>query len=301
MAEVDTNDNTVSIILTSQALAAAGRGYADVTLQLGTQILSSVSFVIIVMSAPDIVNQVASSNEFGYLNEVLSDATNIIYEAESWAVGQRGGTDVIDESSITTTYQSSVITSILIDEEIFNQKVKSEPGTSRTFLFTFKGNNIWELKTTQTNGIVITEGDSELINNLTSYGVFVETIGGVEPNIGDQVRIIKKEKDVSAENNAKYYAEQASISKKAIDDLSVSGESIPPGEQIEVVKTIDEHVNFHFKIPKSEVHFLTFGISPTTGELRMTRPSDLTQVDFEIIEEGDNKGCLGIKIMEEYD
>jgi hypothetical protein len=36
MAEVDTNDNTVSIILTSQALAAAGRGYADVTLQLGT-------------------------------------------------------------------------------------------------------------------------------------------------------------------------------------------------------------------------------------------------------------------------
>jgi hypothetical protein len=33
----------------------------------------------------------------------------------------------------------------------------------------------------------------------------------------------------------------------------------------------------------------------------MTRPSDLTQVDFEIIEEGDNKGCLGIKIMEEYD
>ena len=92
-------DNAVRIVLTAQTLAVAGRGYADITLQNGVGNISTVSFIIIIMASPQISKEVESSSEFGYLNAVVGDATNIIYEAESWAAGTRGGVAVASDSS----------------------------------------------------------------------------------------------------------------------------------------------------------------------------------------------------------
>lgn len=49
------------------------------------------------MAAPDVADAAVSSDEFGYLQEVVNDANTIINEAEAWARGTRGGTPVSEE------------------------------------------------------------------------------------------------------------------------------------------------------------------------------------------------------------
>jgi len=67
-AIIDYNTNSISVTLTGQALSASGRGYADIILYGSSQeILSTVSFILIIMSAPDVVDEIVSSNEFTYL------------------------------------------------------------------------------------------------------------------------------------------------------------------------------------------------------------------------------------------
>lgn len=54
----DLDENVVLLTLTEQTLAVAGRAYADIVFSVGTgterQILSTVSFIIIIMASPDI-------------------------------------------------------------------------------------------------------------------------------------------------------------------------------------------------------------------------------------------------------
>jgi len=67
-AYIDYNNNTVQVILTSQTLAAYGRGYADIVLYGANQeILSTVSFILLIMASPDTTSATTSSDEFGYL------------------------------------------------------------------------------------------------------------------------------------------------------------------------------------------------------------------------------------------
>ena len=66
------------------------------------------------MSAPSVVNEVVSSNEFGLLKDILGDADNTINEAEAWARGTRGGIDVVSETSFVYNKQSEVIRSITV-------------------------------------------------------------------------------------------------------------------------------------------------------------------------------------------
>lgn len=49
------------------------------------------------MAAPDVADAAVSSDEFGYLQEVVNDANTIINEAEAWARGTRSGTPVSEE------------------------------------------------------------------------------------------------------------------------------------------------------------------------------------------------------------
>ena len=79
-------DNTVIVTLSEEALSVAGRAYADIVLYTNSgkaQILSTVSFIIIIMSSPNISKAVASSNEFGYIQQVVDDANTTISEAEA--------------------------------------------------------------------------------------------------------------------------------------------------------------------------------------------------------------------------
>jgi hypothetical protein len=86
-------------VLTNQALSTAGRAYADVVEYRTTDsaTISTASFILIIMAAPDVADAAVSSDEFGYLQEVVNYANTIINEAEAWARGTRGGTPVSEE------------------------------------------------------------------------------------------------------------------------------------------------------------------------------------------------------------
>ena len=291
---VTIEDNAIYVGLTAQTLAVAGRGYGDITLQSGTQVLSTVSFIVIIMASPQVADQVVSSNEFGYLNAIVGDATNILYEAESWAKGTRGGAPVISSDSFTPSFgpASAVIQSVDVTESTFMEKVGSTPGLSRIYTFTFNENSNWILKVKSTNGATTSETASELINSLSDYGITVNLYGGVtSPNVGDWVKVEIQEPDQAYNNNAKYYSEQAALSKQAIDDLTVSAETvndIAHGGEAEVIKTVvDNVVNFHFKIPKGDVgdvNFVGFDIDVNTGNLMMYKPDHVNpDLSFSIV------------------
>ena len=94
----------VTIGLTTQALAVAGRGYADIVLTKNREILSTVSFIIVIMSAPQVLSEIVSSNEFGYIEDIVSSARDTIYESEAWAKGTRAGIAVTSESNFDYDY-----------------------------------------------------------------------------------------------------------------------------------------------------------------------------------------------------
>ena len=309
-ATISADGTYVNIVLTSQALAVSGRGYADVTLMQGSQILSTISFIILIMASPAVAAEATSSNEFGYLNAVVEDATHTIYEAEAWAAGTRGGQAVYSENDFTYTYTSTVINYLSVDEEVFLQHVASTPGLKRVFNFAYTADGNWSLVLTTYEGNTITTNNPEIIGNINDYGIIIGLLGGTEsPNPGDTISITVEEADKTYQNNAKYYAELAHANEQAIEALSVSAETVPDlahGGSAQVIKTItDNVVNFHFKIPKGDVgdvNFMSFDIDadPTSasyGQLLMYKPDHMSpQVDFEIINSGANEGCLGIRV-----
>lgn len=367
------NDNTISLALTSQTLAVSGRGYADITLMSGSSILSTVSFIIVIMSSPQVAGEATSSNEFGYLNAVVEDATHTIYEAEAWAAGTRGGTSVFGINELSSDITSEVITGIDLDNETFKSVVGSAPGLKRIFTFVYNS-EAWKLNTQAIEGTTITNYNPESVGNIGDYGITIEFIGGVDsPDNGDSIKITLQEADLQYENNAKYYTEQAELSKQSIENLDASVEMLDenatpvvnktsiddvtvisasenlgevtinqqtfinavqnPGNYTftysgsnwmyqsnvitlsnygisysqtgaavsgnSIVVNYNEHVHLDFQLPRGEtgnVNFMTFEVNTTDGELYMYRPSDLTQVDFSIIESGENEGCLGVEI-----
>lgn len=309
---VSINDNTIFLTFSKQTLAVAGRGYGDITLQSGTEILSSVSFILIIMASPSVADEIISSSEFGYLTSVVADANNIIYEAEAWASGTRGNNPVIGVTSFTPSFVSpeGVITSVSVVEASFFDKVKHEAGVQRTFTFTYEGAEgaagAWRLVSETNNGNTYSTSDPILIGDISSYGISYETLNGVYPNNNDKIIVSLSEKDNAYENNAKYYASQAAASKSSIDNLTIIAHSVPNETPATVSKTIvDDHVQFDFGIPKGDtgnVNFMTFEIdvnanSPTCGEVLMYRPTEVPdQISFTIIESGENEGYLGLLI-----
>ena len=306
-ATVHSEENYISFVLTAQTLAAAGRGYADITLQNGSQILSTVSFILIIMASPQVADQVTSSNEFGYLNAVVSDATNVIFEAEAWAAGTRGGVPVYDQNQLsldrnpqtfTVTWHVSTGPNDKSGQEKFMDQVKSKPGTQRLYTFTClnepenPAERQWSIQVEMINGNVKTTDNLGIIlnNSLDAYGIELSNTDAIVP--GNTIIVDLREKDLAYENNAYYYAQQAKADKDAIVDLTVSAETIENNIPAEVEKTIiDDHMNFNFKIPKGDtgdVYFMTFDVD-SNGYLIMTKPDNMSpQVDFQINEEDGN-------------
>ena len=320
-ATIDFEQNIILIYLSAQALAVAGRGYADVTLMSGSQILSTISFILLIMASPQIAAEATSSNEFGYLNAVVEDATHIIYEAQAWAEGKRGSEPVYGVDSFIPTKDSEVILTLAVDETSFRQKVGSQPGLKRVFDFTYNEGGTWTLVTTTYEGNTTTQNLPDVIGNIGDYGIAYGLIGGAEtPDPNDKIIITIEEADKAFNNNAKYYAEQAKDSQEAIENLTVSAESVPDlehGGRAEVEKTLDpttEVVNLHFKIPKGDVgdtNFMTFYVgtdedevdrdgNSTFGQIVMNRPSELTteQINFRVNQQ---TGNLEVLISTEID
>lgn len=254
------------------------------------------------MAAPQVADQIVSSSEFGYLNQIVSDATNIIYEAEAWAQGTRGGAPVVSTETFEPSYDSLVIDQLDVNETTFIQKVGHGAGLSRTYTFTYTDNNSWILKDRIVNGTTITENEPEAVSNINDYGIIVGLVGGVTaPNPNDWIKVLVEEPDNTFEHNSKYYADQAASSKQAIDNLTVSAETIPTTQSAEVIKTITQGVaNFHFKIPKGEtgdVYFMSFDIDVDSGELWMYKPDDSTTLDNIDFELNNNDGNLYFEIL----
>lgn len=357
-AIIDYNTNSISVTLTGQALSASGRGYADIILYGSSQeILSTVSFILIIMSAPDVVDEIVSSNEFTYLQTIVDNANIAIHESEAWANGTRDGIPVQENSFEYQIYGSAFTCEI--DENIFREKVGIYPGKTSTYKFTYNGVG-WLY--TDEDGTETSEPVDLNSFGITIFGLCYET---------NSIRITVTDSDLQYKNNAKYWAEVSTYAKQAIDNLDISttilsADSEPSVDKysvddITVVyssstlgtitinndlflskfndfgnytfsytnsiwqyngKNIDltacginytgtplnndyiiinyiEHKHFNFNIPRGltgDVNFVTFQIDPDTGLLYMYKPDNLTQVDFEIIQNGNNRGCLGVKI-----
>ena len=293
-------ENTIHVGLTSQMLAAPGRGYADITLQQGATVLSTVSFIIIVMAAPGVLEQIVSSNEFGYLNDILAGANDTIYESEAWAIGTRGGTPVESQYDVLVSDKTGLLY-VTVMQEPFLDAVGHKPGLLRYFTFTFVQDETWNLVVATRNGSTETKDNPELISGLEQYSIEVFKDTDLEP--GDWFTIKAVEPDLTYDNNAKYYSEEARKNNKAISDLQVSASR---GENAEVTKTWDEEMevwHLDFTLPKGDrgdVNIMTFDVDTETGELMMYTPTDLVnQVTFEIADEGDNEGCLMVTISGE--
>ena len=249
------DDNTITIVFTSQTLSAPGRGYGDVTLMHGSTILSTVSFIVVIMASPQVAQEAVSSNEFGYLQAVVNDATHTIYEAQAWATGQRGRTDVYGEDSFDLVINSSRIvgvpdtpghvTQATIDQ-FFNQVGRS-PGLQRIFKFEYQNNDTWLLYFTQIEGITETAYDPELVTNIEgANGYFPDLVyiaGYDEPAPYDTIVVTVAEADNAYHNNAKYYANLAEEHKDAIENLTVSAEAVYADEFVDYKSyAIDDYV-----------------------------------------------------------
>ena len=68
----------VIVTLNSTDLGVAGRCYADVAISSGDQLISTNGFVIEVEPSPNIIDSVKTSNQFGYLISLLTEAKWLI-------------------------------------------------------------------------------------------------------------------------------------------------------------------------------------------------------------------------------
>lgn len=235
-AYINYNDNTVSVILTSQTLAAYGRGYADVVLY-GTnqEILSTVSFVLLIMAAPNITEAAVSSDEFGYLQAIVDSANATIYESEAWAVGTRSGIPVVGDQFAYRIIGSNTFTCTIV-EDIFREKVGIDPGGTNQYIVKCEAvtqdlHYTWSID--GTNGL----HDPNI--DLAEYGITIEGVA----NVSNTIQVDVTDPDLQYQNNAKYWAHETVNAKDSIDNLDISATMLPPEAEPYVEKTQIEDVN----------------------------------------------------------
>ena len=223
-------EGLVSIGLTSQTLAVAGRGYADIVLTKNRQILSTVSFIIIIMAAPQVLSEVVSSNEFDYIENIVNSARETIYESEAWAKGTRAGIPVTADESFSYEFNSpgSTIGAVDIIQEEFMAAVGYNPGAQRVFTFTYKNQGYWSLITQVTMGGTSVTSEATRYDSLDGFGINITYNITDHPNNNDTITVSVSEPDITFEKNAKYYADHAVSAKYAIDNLELATNMIQP-------------------------------------------------------------------------
>lgn len=221
----DRNTGEIKIGLTSQALAAAGRGYADIVLTKNNQILSTVSFIIVIMSSPQVLSEIVSSNEFGYVEDIVSSARDTIYESEAWARGTRAGVEVTGYSRFDWNFNSpaGVISRVDVNQNTFMGAVGYNPGTIREFKFSYLDPK-WSLVLKTTTGGTTETDQAQSYNDLSGFGITIYYNIANHPNVNDYIIINVAEPDITYHNNAKYYAERAEDSSAHwIEEIVATG------------------------------------------------------------------------------
>ena len=270
------------------------------------------------MSSPQVASQAISSDEFGYLNATVEDANHIIYQAEAWAAGTRGGKPVYSDEALDLNSTDNLASWLPLNpntgkdgQDIFKDKVKSKPGMERIYTFVSlnepaeASSRQWSLNLESTEGKTTSYESFGTIGNaaLNDYGININNSAAVPT--GTRIVITFKERDTAYQNNALYYSQQAALSQQYLENLTVSAEALEMGEPATVSKTIiDGHENFHFGLPKGDtgdVYFMTFDIeenpeSPYFGNIVMTKPDHMSpQIEFKYLDE--TNGILGFEIL----
>lgn len=76
------SDGSITVQLTAQCTAVAGRCKADVLLMANGETISTALFILEVVKSPDVANQLNSSDEFGVLADMMDRATAVVTEGE---------------------------------------------------------------------------------------------------------------------------------------------------------------------------------------------------------------------------
>lgn len=170
------------------------------------------------MASPNIAENVVSSNEFSQILDLTNNADVILNEAEAWAVGAKSGVPVI-AGAFSYAIEGSQTFSCTIDDNIFREYVGESPGYTRYFIFRCTGPSedgtriCWNVE----------QGDTTLVDvNLEDYGITI-TGSPLQSNI---IRVVLTDSDIQYHNNAQYYAEQAEVSRQAIENLTTTAEKI---------------------------------------------------------------------------
>lgn len=226
----DRSQGLIKIGLTNQALAVAGRGYGDIVLTKNREILSTVSFIVVIMSAPQVLSEIVSSNEFGYIEDIVSSARDTIYESEAWAKGTRAGAPVASEEKFETTFSSpgGAIAGVDVIQRVFLNAVGYNPGANRVFTFTYNVNGYWQLVTKVTMGGTTVTSEAQRFDSLDGFGISIIYNIAEHPNNNDKITINVIEPDLTYQKNSKYYADSAINAKSSIDNLEIATNIIEP-------------------------------------------------------------------------
>ena len=113
-------ESAISVQLSSQALAVAGRGYADlVEYDNENNVVSTEAVIVNIMAAPDVAGRAVSSDDFQQLNALVSNADTVIGEAEAWAQGTVRGVPAVASFIIADALdanQYNVVKSLLYEK-----------------------------------------------------------------------------------------------------------------------------------------------------------------------------------------
>lgn len=262
----NTSEGIITFGLTSQVLAVAGRGYADIVLTKNLEILSTVSFIIVIMSAPQVLSEVVSSNEFGYIEDIVSSARDTIYESEAWARGTRAGVSVASENSFDYSFSSpgGVIGSVEIIQDQFMGAVGYNPGSIRNFTFTYKTAGYWLLVIETTVGGTSVTSKAQRYDDLDGFGISLSYNVAEYPNNNDYITIEIEEADITYQNNAKYYAESAINAKDSIENLEIASNIIEPIDNPFVDNSsVDKEVITDINVTESSTSLETVTVNET--------------------------------------
>ena len=180
--------NKVKITFDTNDLDTSGRNYADILLRQNATRMATVSFIIDVQAAPNIVEGATESEAFNYLYDMVDEAGNIIESAQAWATGKRGSDEVIgDLYTIAAPSQLNVS----LDFDIFKENI--EPTTiNKVTNYTF----------------IYMNGNWEYNGGLVDMSELGFTITGT-PEQNYIITVTASFADPTFENNAKYYKNRA--------------------------------------------------------------------------------------------
>ena len=199
-AEVLSSENKIRILFTTDDLDCSGRNIVDILLTVGTYTLGTTNFILDVQSAPIIDNAEEDEQAKSYLQELVDKANEIIEDAQAWAEGKRGSSELVEDG-----YILSVDTSILnvsLNWETFKAAMSHESGKIVIYTFQYSDEGwIWV--------------EQNIVVDMSELGFTIIPLDSGIP-MNEQILLTAQYQDEAWENHAKYYAEMAAASAATI-------------------------------------------------------------------------------------